>query len=163
MRASRGGPIRSAATAGAATSTHALWLEAAHIALGRRSRARIAVTEAIAAQAGAFSLDTLRAAHPASRATLFRVLRTLLDRNLLCEMRAIDGGTSYRISLGDDHHHLVCIECSDVADASLGTLNASLAEAARAFGFAPMTHRVDIFGRCAECILEADGLSAGPS
>lgn len=139
----------------AVEASHSLtdWLEAAHAALGRRSRARVAVMEAIAAQAGTFSRDTLRATHPASRATIFRVLRALLDRNLLCEVPAIDGGGAYRISLGDAHHHLICFECGAVADANLGDLNVSLADAARALGFTPLSHRVDVFGRCAECSL----------
>jgi len=139
------------------------WLEAAHAALGRRSRARVAVMTAIGAQAGAFSLETLRAAHPASRATLFRVLRALLDRNLLCEVPAIDGGVSYRINLGDEHHHLVCLACGNVTDANLGDLNAALAEAARAAGFDPLSHRVDVFGRCASCAVSAEERAAAPA
>jgi Fur family ferric uptake transcriptional regulator len=55
------------------------------------------------------------------------------------------------------HHHLVCTQCGLVLDydppARLESQLASgLDEVAQASGFVAESHRLDLFGRCAECV-----------
>lgn len=55
------------------------------------------------------------------------------------------------------HHHLVCTQCGLVLDYDPpegleSELAAGLDEVARASGFVAESHRLDLFGRCAECV-----------
>ena len=57
---------------------------------------------------------------------------------------------------GEHHHHLICEQCGTIIDVLLEaelerTLEASLARAAEANGFAGQHHRVDLIGSCQDC------------
>jgi Fur family ferric uptake transcriptional regulator len=89
-------------------------------------------------------------------------------RNLAVLERA---GLVSRIAMGDDHahyelaedvtdhhhHHLVCEECGKVSDVTLPdsterALDRALDEAASVEGFALSRHRLDLIGRCRDCV-----------
>ncbi len=60
------------------------------------------------------------------------------------------------------HHHMVCIDCGKVEDMHLAAevesmMDRHLASAARAAGFTPFDHRLDLDGRCADCGDPAEG------
>ena len=59
--------------------------------------------------------------------------------------------------LTSHHHHLVCTRCGRVSDVVLSAelehrLTASLDDVAGAQGFHAEHHRLDVLGRCADCI-----------
>lgn len=83
----------------------------------------------------------------------------------------VDAGAVDRVATDDDaarfelaeaiterhHHHLVCTQCGlvldyDPPDGLESELAAGLDEVARASGFVAESHRLDLFGRCAECV-----------
>ncbi len=82
----------------------------------------------------------------------------------------IAAGVVHRIAAGDEyrhfelaeeltshHHHLVCTACGRVADVTLSDsieerLDAALESVAREQGFRAEHHRLDVIGRCADCI-----------
>jgi Fur family ferric uptake transcriptional regulator len=54
------------------------------------------------------------------------------------------------------HHHLICVSCGVVEDIHLGerlehAVDEALGNAARAAGFTPLHHSLDLHGHCAEC------------
>lgn len=54
------------------------------------------------------------------------------------------------------HHHLICVDCGSIADVHLdddleAMLDRRLADAARAAGFVPLDHTLDVHGQCTEC------------
>lgn len=56
----------------------------------------------------------------------------------------------------DHHHHLICIDCGAISDIQLddeleALVDKHLASAARAVGFEPLRHSLDLHGRCARC------------
>ena len=59
----------------------------------------------------------------------------------------------------DHHHHLVCIECGQLADIHLSSeverlVDEGLTQAARDAGFTPLHHSLDLHGYCADCLGE---------
>jgi Fe2+ or Zn2+ uptake regulation protein len=59
------------------------------------------------------------------------------------------------------HHHMVCVDCGRVEDMHLAAevesiIDRHLESAARAVGFTPVDHRVDLDGRCADCVDPVD-------
>jgi Fe2+ or Zn2+ uptake regulation protein len=74
--------------------------------------------------------------------------------------RIISGDEYSHFELAEDltshHHHLVCTSCGRVADVTLSddietSLDRALARVAKAEGFEPEHHRLDVLGRCADC------------
>jgi Fur family ferric uptake transcriptional regulator len=63
-----------------------------------------------------------------------------------------DGTARFEHKYGHEHHdHLVCVVCGkfiEVADPQIEMLQNQLA---RKHGFIPKRHKLDIFGKCAEC------------
>jgi Fur family ferric uptake transcriptional regulator len=66
--------------------------------------------------------------------------------------------------LTEHHHHLVCSSCGLVrdlrSDVNVERLMKAVAARATEEGFAPVTHRLDIVGLCAECSKVAKRSSA---
>jgi len=59
-------------------------------------------------------------------------------------------------SLLGHHHHLICESCGTIADVHLDDelerlVDERLGEAARAAGFYPLHHSLDLHGHCADC------------
>jgi Fur family transcriptional regulator, ferric uptake regulator len=124
-------------------------------------------------------LDILRsAAHPLT-------IHEILDRGKGLAMSSAyrnltvleQAGVVHRVITGEDfaryelaeeltehHHHLVCSSCGLVrdlpSDVNVERLMKAVAARATAEGFAPVTHRLDIVGLCAECSKEAKRNSA---
>jgi Fur family ferric uptake transcriptional regulator len=82
-----------------------------------------------------------------------------------------DAGAVTRVATDDDaarfelaeavterhHHHLVCTQCGLVLDydppvALERQVASGLDSVARACGFVPESHRLDLFGRCSDCV-----------
>lgn len=56
----------------------------------------------------------------------------------------------------DHHHHLICDACGTIADVHLddeieALVDRRLGEAAKAAGFTPLHHTLDLHGHCADC------------
>lgn len=77
-------------------------------------------------------------------------------------LRRIAGGDEYtRFELAEDlaghHHHLICTDCGVVADFTVPPtvergLQSALSDVATAAGFTADDHRLDLVGRCSDCV-----------
>ncbi len=138
-------------------STLAPRVHAAEQSLGaagyRLTRPRRELLRAIAAMPDHFTPDELiHAVGPAvGRATVFRTIRMLTERDLLCRVRLEDGTLAYRWSGAGHHHHLVCVSCGRVDDLQGCDIDSDLARLAAASGFAVDGHWLEVYGRCADC------------
>ena len=113
---------------------------------------RRALLAAIDSLGDHFTAEELASAAPSvGRATVFRTLRLLQDLGSVCLVVLDDGTSEYRMAEPGHHHHLVCSTCGRVSD----IVGCDLTELVRAVsedtGFDVETHRLELYGRCAEC------------
>jgi len=110
------------------------------------------VLEAVVSWGGHFSAEELCSALPhVSRATVYRVLASLQRAGVLCRVVVDRSAPRYQIGSARHHHHLVCLECNAVQDIAGCGVNDVVATVASGFGYEPVGHRVEIYGRCASC------------
>ncbi len=128
---------------------------------GQMTAARRRIIDAIPRD-GAFRVGTLwnhvRVEHPElGRATLFRTLRILQDMGLVERIAAGEDEGSYRWCAAcaeGHHHHLRCVACGRdivVRGDALRQLEDTLFRVTSAYDFAPVSHAVELAGRCARC------------
>ena len=99
-----------------------------------------------------FTADSLMVATPGvGRATVFRTLRLLQDLGTLCQVVLDDGAVEYRLTSGGHHHHIVCSQCGAVLDFSSCDIQDLLEELSRRTGYEIAAHRLEVYGRCADC------------
>jgi Fe2+ or Zn2+ uptake regulation protein len=120
---------------------------------------RQAIVEVLAAQTAPVTLpDLLRARRGLSQSSTYRNLAALEDAGVV--RRLVAGGEHAHYELAEDltghHHHLVCASCGAIEDVELAAdlereLEAAFDALARARGFVPEAHTIDIHGRCASC------------
>lgn len=93
-----------------------------------------------------------------AQSSAYRNLTELIGAGVV--HRIISGDEYSHFELAEDltshHHHLVCTSCGRVADVTLSddietSLDRALARVAKAEGFEPEHHRLDVLGRCADC------------
>jgi Fur family ferric uptake transcriptional regulator len=87
-----------------------------------------------------------------SRGTVYRTLALLVQVGFLREIRDSDTHVHYESTFGREHHeHMVCDDCGVFIEFADPRVGKQLDAACREKGFAQRTHRVIIFGRCAQC------------
>lgn len=87
-----------------------------------------------------------------SRATVYRNLDLLVACGLVRKQRlGAKGHLFEHIHPGQEHDHLVCIECGRVVEFVSPGIAALQAGICRAHGFSPDHHQLQILGRCADC------------
>ena len=120
----------------------------------RRTRPRRSLLGAMQQLGDHFTADGVLAATPeVGRATVFRTLRLLQDIGALCQVVLGDGTIEYRLTSGGHHHHIVCSDCGAVTDFAACALQDSLAKLAELTGYDVSSHRLEVYGRCAQCQL----------
>ena len=118
----------------------------------RVTEPRRLVISAAAAQGRPFTAEEVCAALPCvGRATVYRVLRLLVDTDQMCRVLLEDGEMRYQLSTAGHHHHLLCIACGAAADLSGCDVESRLREAANAVGFQMSGHWLEVYGRCGNC------------
>ena len=84
--------------------------------------------------------------------TVYRTLKLLTRSGLAAQQKFADGETRYEPVSGRTHHdHLICLDCGKIIefeDEALETLQDGIAEHYR---FKIFHHRMELYGRCAEC------------
>jgi Fur family ferric uptake transcriptional regulator len=88
------------------------------------------------------------------RATVFRTLELLVERQVLSRIHAVDDGTRcvrYTACAPTHHHHLSCRGCGRVEEIRGTGLEERIARLARAHGYTALEHGLEIQGLCAEC------------
>ena len=86
------------------------------------------------------------------QATVYRTLKLLCSARLASEMYFGDGTIRYEPIVDDTHHdHLICNNCGknvEVVDEQIEALQEALAEK---HGFSLISHRMYLYGICADC------------
>jgi Fur family transcriptional regulator, ferric uptake regulator len=88
------------------------------------------------------------------RATVFRTLDLLVERQVLSRIHAIDDGARcvrYTACAPTHHHHLTCRGCGRVEEIRATGLEARIARLARDHGYEALEHGLEVAGLCAEC------------
>jgi Fur family ferric uptake transcriptional regulator len=85
-------------------------------------------------------------------ATVYRTLEVLVRSGLVVERDFGEGFKRYESARGmPQHEHLLCTVCGRVVEFQDERLDRMATLLAEAHGFAPRSHRLVIYGTCAEC------------
>jgi len=88
------------------------------------------------------------------RATVFRTLDLLVSLDVLSRIHGIEQGSRcirYTACAPSHHHHLVCRSCGRVDEIRASGLEQRIEALARARGFEPLGHGLEVQGLCADC------------
>jgi Fur family ferric uptake transcriptional regulator len=125
---------------------------------GRRLTApRRAVAAAIAAHEGYFTAEEVLDAsqtreRAVGRATVFRSLELLTALGLVERVDLPSGDHAYvACEPAGHHHHLVCSTCGRSTEVAELGLDRTLDRIEASTGFQIESHRLELFGRCADC------------
>ena len=83
--------------------------------------------------------------------SVYNVLGALAEARLLRKIDSAGSAARYESRTGDNHHHLVCIECGAVSDVDCVIGESPCLTPSNTGGFAVETAEVTFRGRCAEC------------
>ncbi len=91
-----------------------------------------------------------------SPATLYRTLAVLVDSDLVRKQVLHAGAAHYELSSaitgkGKSHHHLVCLNCGRISEASYHLPTPALAALINQIGFQVIGQELTIYGYCPEC------------
>jgi Fur family ferric uptake transcriptional regulator len=85
------------------------------------------------------------------RATVFRAVEMLVNRNLLNRIDFADGSHKYRACGESHHHHLTCVQCHRVIDIDICLPVEQFSAIGAQNDFVIEGHSLTLFGRCPEC------------
>ncbi len=124
----------------------------------RRGGARNAIIDLLAGQPCALTAleieDSLRRdGRAASRASIYRVLELLQERDLVVRLDVGDASARYELidPGGEHHHHLLCDSCGRLVPFDDADLERSIDRLSRRMGFRTHGHEVVLRGDCAGC------------
>jgi Fur family ferric uptake transcriptional regulator len=84
--------------------------------------------------------------------TVYRTLQTMAASGLVDTLRTDTGESVYRRCSAHHHHHLVCRGCGTTVEVQGGAAEKWAADVAREHGFTDVTHTIEIFGVCGDCV-----------
>ena len=121
----------------------------------RVTRPRIAVLSAVHAHSHA-DTDTLigavrRDLPSVSHQAVYDVLRALTTAGLVRRIQPSGSVARYESRVGDNHHHVVCRSCGDIADVDCAVGEAPCLHASDDSGFAIEEAEVIYWGLCPAC------------
>jgi Fur family transcriptional regulator, ferric uptake regulator len=125
----------------------------------RFTTGRRQIVDAIVAAEGPVTLPELLAKQPGlAQSSAYRNLSIMEEAGIV--RRLVHGTEHAHFELAEDltehHHHLICERCGLIRDITLTprlerSLDSAFDGVARAEGFAPRHHAIDIYGHCAAC------------
>ena len=87
-----------------------------------------------------------------SLATVYRNVMLLKSLGEVLELGFPDGSNRYDGNRPYPHPHVICVKCKKIIDPDLVTLKDMTEEVAEETGFRILTHRLDFFGVCRDCM-----------
>ena len=84
--------------------------------------------------------------------TVYRTLQSLSDAGEVDVLRTASGEAIYRHCSAHHHHHLVCRHCGRTVEVEGPAVESWASRVAAENGFAEISHTMEIFGTCADCI-----------
>ena len=125
----------------------------------RYTTGRRRILDALVAAAGPVTLPELLADQPSlAQSSAYRNLSIMEEAGIV--RRLVHGAEHAHYELAEDltehHHHLICENCGLIRDITLNarlerSLDSAFDGVARAEGFSPRHHAIDIYGKCADC------------
>jgi Fur family ferric uptake transcriptional regulator len=125
----------------------------------RYTTGRRRILDALLAADGPVTLPELLAGQPSlAQSSAYRNLSIMEDAGIV--RRLVHGAEHAHYELAEDltehHHHLICENCGLIRDITLNarlerSLDSAFDGVARAEGFSPRHHAIDIYGKCAAC------------
>lgn len=86
------------------------------------------------------------------QATVYRVIRSFVDAELVKQIDLGDDQAYYEIVDEHDHHHVVCVSCKKIADFTGCDITPLISHALSQSGFVKITnHSLELFGLCQKC------------
>lgn len=87
-----------------------------------------------------------------SAATVYRTMKLLAECGLAESRQFGDGQTRYEASAGRHHHdHLICVTCSRIVEFENDQIEGLQEKVARKHGFEVRSHKMELYGICADC------------
>jgi Fur family ferric uptake transcriptional regulator len=84
-------------------------------------------------------------------ATIYRTLKLMKECGLLSERHFDEGQARYEVS-GEHHHdHFICENCGKIIEFEDDAIERLQRNVARKLGVALHRHKLELYGRCAEC------------
>ena len=90
-----------------------------------------------------------------SLATVYKTVSLVKDLGELLELGFSDGSNRYDGNKPYPHPHAICVKCKKIIDPDLAGLENIKKEVAVKTGFEIITHRLDFFGICRQCLNKA--------
>lgn len=123
----------------------------------RTTTARRAVVDLIAGREGHFTAadlveDARARGLRIGRATIFRTLDVLVGLRAVERLDLPTGEHAYVACDPVHHHHVVCSRCGRSRDVDDAGLRSVVHEIARRTGYRIDEHRLELFGRCPDCV-----------
>ena len=84
--------------------------------------------------------------------TVYRALQSLAESGEVDVLRTEDGEALYRQCSTSHHHHLVCRSCGRTVEVDGPAVERWTDRVASQHGFTDVSHSLEIFGTCAECV-----------
>jgi Fur family transcriptional regulator, peroxide stress response regulator len=118
---------------------------------------RLAVVKILAASQGHPNVEQIyeqiKSDFPTmSLATVYRNVMLLKSLGEILELGFPDGSNRYDGNKPYPHPHVICLKCKKIIDPDLDSLKDMTAEIAAETGFNILTHRLDFFGYCRDCM-----------
>lgn len=121
----------------------------------RVTRPRVAVLSAVNAHPHADADTVIGAARAelgsVSKQTVYDVLAVLVDANLVRRIEPSGSPARFETRVGDNHHHVVCRTCGDIADVDCALGEAPCLHASNSHGFSIDEAEVIYWGTCPDC------------
>jgi Fur family transcriptional regulator, ferric uptake regulator len=90
------------------------------------------------------------------QATVFRTVKLLSDAGLAREACQDDGAKTYEHAFHHHHHdHLRCERCGKLVEFYDKTIEKAQEAIFQRYGFAPLGHKMELIGLCADCAAAA--------
>lgn len=123
----------------------------------RLTSSRRAIAQLISEQEGHFSAaDLVSAARQrdlgVGRATVFRALELLEELEVVERVDLPGGAHAYVPCETTHHHHVICSSCGRSAAVGDRGLRSLAHEVAEQTGYRIDTHRLELYGRCPDCL-----------
>jgi Fe2+ or Zn2+ uptake regulation protein len=87
---------------------------------------------------------------------VYGVLAALVSAGLVRKIEPAGSAALYEARVGDNHHHMVCLNCKSVADVDCVVGESPCLTPSNMNGFAVQTAEITFWGLCSTCQLVAD-------
>lgn len=123
---------------------------------------RMAIAKIIAKSADHPSVEnihaTIKKEFPTmSLATVYRNILLIKSLGEVLELGFPDGSNRYDGNKPYPHPHIICIKCRKIVDPDLDTLEDLTNEILKETNFKILSHRLDFFGICENCLSKKPG------